>query len=304
MLDVLSRRLPGEGVARATIPAPALVLCSIVSVQLGAALTKGLFATVGPAGAVFLRTAFGALILLVLWRPRFGASTTAGRITVVAFGLNLAVMSLSFYTALERLPLSATVTLGFVGPLGVALLGSRRALDLLWGGLAVAGIVLLGPLDGHLDPVGVAWALLAGVLWGCSIPLNARTGRLYPGVSGLAIAMGIAALCTAPFGIASGGLRFLDARVLIFGLAVALLSSALPFALELSALRRLPTRTFGILLSLEPVAAAIVGAVALGEGLAPRIILAIALIVVASIGATMAARPKKSEANPASVPSA
>ena len=295
MLGLRSRSAERSNPLLATIPAPAQVLLAIISVQLGAALTKGLFAAVGPAGAVFLRAAFGALVLLAFWRPRLAGHTLADRATVVAFGLALAGMNLAFYLALERLPLGAAVTLEFVGPLGVALLGSRRALDLLWGLLAAGGIILLGPLDGSLDPRGVAWALLAGALWGAYIPLSARTGRAFPGVSGLALAMGVAALLVAPFGLAVGGLRLLDARILLFGLGVALLSSALPYTLELAALRRLPARTFGILLSLEPAAAALIGAVALGETLSPRALLAIGLVVAASFGATMGAqRPKGS----------
>lgn len=298
MIGVWSRYIAGHGMGRAAIPAPALVLLSIVSVQVGAALTKVLFAAVGPAGAVFLRTAFGALILLLFWRPRFAGQRSAGFGTIIAFGLALAGMNLAFYAALERLPLGAAVTLEFIGPLGVALLASRRPIDFLWGLFAVVGIVLLGPLDGHLDPRGVAFALLAGVLWGLYIPLSARTGRIYPGVSGLTLAMGAAALFSAPLGLVAGGAHFLDARVLLFGLGVAFLSSALPYALELSALRRLPARTFGILLSLEPAAAAIVGAVALGESLTPRAFLAIGMVITASIGATLGTRQDKTETMP------
>ena len=284
------RRGPRAGALVDAIPVPAQVLLAIVSVQLGAALTKGLFAAVGPAGAVLLRVAFGALILLALSRPRLRGHAPAELTTILAFGLVLTGMNLAFYTALARLPLGAAVTLEFVGPLGVALLGSRRALDLVWGLLAAGGIVLLGPLGGDLDPRGVAWALLAGALWGGYIPLSARTGRSFPGGSGLALAMGVAALVAAPFGLAAGGGPFLDARVLLFGLGVALLSSALPYTLELAALRRLPARTFGILLSLEPAVAALVGALALGEGLAPRALLAIGLVITASVGATLGVR--------------
>lgn len=290
MAGLWSRIADRGTVSLLAVPAPAQVLLSIVSVQLGAALTKGLFAAVGPAGAVFLRAAFGALLLLIFWRPRRVRHSSAERAMVVAFGLALAGMNLAFYLALERLPLGAAVTLEFVGPLGVALLGSRRAVDLVWGALAAGGIVLLGPLDGSLDPLGVAWALLAGALWGAYIPLSARTGRAFPGVSGLALAMGVAAVLVAPFGLAAGGFRLLDPTILLFGLGVAFLSSALPYTLELAVLRRLPARTFGILLSLEPAAAAVVGAVALGEVLSPRALLAIALVIIASVGATLGAR--------------
>lgn len=225
----------GAGVI-AVVPPPAQALLGIVSAQLGAALTKGLFAAVGPAGAVFLRAALGAQLLVALWRPRLRGQVPAARATVLAF-----------YAALERLPLGAAVTLDFVGPLGVALLGSRRPLDLLWGELAVAGIVLLGPLGGGLDPRGVALALLAGARWGASIPLSARTGRAFPGVSGLALAPSVAAVLTAPFGLAAGGARLLDPRVPLFGLGVAVLSAVLPYALEMNALRRMPAaRAIGL----------------------------------------------------------
>jgi inner membrane transporter RhtA len=290
-------RLPQRGsrlVAQfGTVPAPAQVLLAIISVQVGAALTKGLFAAVGPAGAVFLRAAFGALMLLALSRPQFRGHTPAARATIVAFGLTLAGMNLAFYAALERLPLGAAVTLEFVGPLGVALLSSRRALDIVWGLLAAGGIILLGPLGGNLDPRGVAWALLAGALWGAYIPLSARTGRTFSGGSGLALAMGVAAIVVAPFGLAAGGTNFLDGRILLFGVGVAFLSSALPYTLELAALRRLPARTFGVLLSLEPAAAAFVGALALGEKLTTSALIAIGLVLAASIGATLSARRDK-----------
>ncbi len=289
-LQVLTKRGARADVLFAAVPPPAQVLLSIVSVQLGAVLTKGLFGAVGPAGAVLLRSACAALLLLLFWRPRVRGQARADQATVLAFGLVLAGMSLTFYAALERLPLGVAVTLSFAGPLGVALLGSRRPLDLLWGGLAIAGIVLLGPLGGGLDPRGVALALLAGGLWGAYIPLSARTGRAFPGGSGLALAMGVAAMLTLPFGLAAGGARLLDLQVLLVGAGVALLSSVLPFSLEMAALRQLPARTFGILLSLEPAVAVLIGALALGEGLAPRALLAISLVILASVGATLSVR--------------
>jgi inner membrane transporter RhtA len=292
-LEILPQRSSRLSTQSWTVPAPAQVLLAIASVQIGAALTKGLFAAVGPAGAVFLRAAFGALMLMALSRPRFRGHAPAAWVTIVAFGLALAGMNLAFYAALERLPLGAAVTLEFVGPLGVALLSSRRALDIVWGLLAAGGIILLGPLGGDLDPRGVAWALLAGALWGAYIPLSARIGRTFAGGSGLALAMGVAAVLVAPFGLASGGTHFLDSRILVFGVGVAFLSSALPYTLELAALRRLPARTFGVLLSLEPAAAALVGALALGEGLTPSALIAIGLVLLASIGATLSARRDK-----------
>jgi inner membrane transporter RhtA len=271
--------------------AAAMVLGSILSVQCGSALATTLFDEVGPGGAVFLRTAFGALVLLGL----AGRSVRPPRGTelrdVVLFGVALAGMNLSFYAALDRLPLGVAVTLEFVGPLGVAVFGSRRGRDLIWALLAAAGIALLsdGLGGAGLDATGALLALLAGGFWAAYILLSARVGISYPGLGGLAMAMAISAVLVAPFGIAQGEGELLTPSVLAVGLAVGIFSSAIPYALELEALRRLPNAVFGVLMSLEPGVAAVVGFVALSQAVSPVEAVAIGLVVAASAGALRSA---------------
>ena len=272
------------------MPPTGLVLFSIFSVQLGAAIAKGLFDSLGPGGTVFLRIAFAAIVVLALWRPRLRGYTGREYALAALFGLTLAGMNLSIYMAFDRIPLGIAVTLEFVGPLSISILGSRRVLDLLWAVLAAAGILLLAPLgllgDTDLDPVGVAFALVAGCLWACYILLSARTGRAFPGMTGLAIALVAGTAALLPVGIASAGTSMLHPGLLLAGFAVALLSSAIPYSLELQALRRLPAQVFGVLMSLEPAVAALVGFVVLGEQLGPRSLAAMALVTLAAAGAS------------------
>jgi inner membrane transporter RhtA len=276
--------------ATGAAPPTGLVLLSIFSVQLGAAIAKGLFDQLGPAGTVFLRVGFAALVLLLLWRPPLGGHARGGYLVAVLFGLTLAAMNFSLYGALDRIPLGVAVTLEFVGPLGVAVAGSRRVLDLLWVVLAASGIVLLAPLDvlggTELDPVGVALALLAGCLWAAYILLSARTGSIFPGGTGLVIALGVGTVALVPVGIAGGGTALLDPKLLLTGFAVAMLSSAIPYSFELEALRKLPARVFGVLMSLEPAVAALVGFVVLGERLGMRVLAAVLLVTIAAVGAS------------------
>src|SRR5215208_5839809 len=246
-------------------PPTALVLFSIVSVQLGAAVAKSLFDSLGPGGTVFLRIAFAALVLFLLVRPKLGGHDRVGYLVAGLFGLALAGMNFSIYLAFDRIPLGVAVTLEFVGPLGVAVAGSRRVLDLLCG--------VLGGMD--LDPVGVAFALLAGCLWACYILLSARTGSAFPGGTGLVIALCVGTLVLFPFGIAGAGYALLDPKLLLAGFGVAMLSSAIPYSLELEALRKLPARIFGVLMSLEPAVAALAGLVVLGERLEMRAVAAV-----------------------------
>ena len=272
-------------------PPTALVLLSIISVQLGAAIAKSLFDSLGPGGTVFLRIAFAALVLSVLVRPKLGGHDRAGYLVAGLFGLVLAGMNFSIYLAIDRIPLGVAVTLEFVGPLGVAVAGSRRMLDLLWVVLAAAGILLLAPLGvlgrTDLDPVGVAFALLAGCLWASYILLSARTGSAFPGGTGLVIALCVGTLVLSPFGIAGAGYALLDPRLLLTGFGVAMLSSAIPFSLELEALRKIPARVFGVLMSLEPAVAALAGLVVLGERLEMRAVAAIVFVTVAASGASL-----------------
>ena len=205
---------------------------------------------------------------------------------VALFGVTLAAMNFTFYEAIQRLPLGIAVTFEFAGPLAVAIFGSRRRRDLIWAGLAGLGIVLLsGDFGGApIDLLGAVLALVAGGFWACYILLSARVGGRSEGLGGLAAAMGISALLLSPVGIAEGGSELLSVGVLAVGLAVGILSSAFPYALEIEA-RRLPNAVFGVLMSLEPAVAALVGFVALGQGLVWSEAIAIALVVAASAGA-------------------
>ncbi|MGZ4423808.1 MAG: EamA family transporter [Gaiellaceae bacterium] len=273
------------------MPPIALVFTAMISLQVGAAVAKTLFDQVGPAGVVMLRLVFGATAIGLLWRPRIRVRSRHDLLLIGAFAATLACMNLAFYGAIERIPLGIAVTLEFVGPLAVAILGSRRLLDFVWIGLSAAGIVLLaGADDGSIHLVGVMLALLAGAFWASYILLGARFGRTYPGPSGLAVAMSLAALLVAPAGIASGGNALLSGRVLFIGAAIGVLSSAIPWSLEIEALRRLPTHTFGVLMSLEPALAALAGLAILGQHLGPTELVAIMLVVVACAGVSWTGR--------------
>lgn len=264
---------------------------AVASVQLGAAVATTLFDELGPAGTVLLRTGFAAVALLLLWRPHVRGKTPVQLRDAVLYGLALAGMNLSFYGALDRIPLGIAVTLEFTGPFAVAVAGSRRASDLVWVALAAAGIVLLSPgVHGSLDVTGALLALLAGAFWATYIVLAARVGRAFSGGQGLTLAMVVATLVLLPSGIVAGGSNLGDPGLLASGLAVALLSSAIPYSLELEALRRLPKGTFGVLMSMEPAVAALVGLVALGQDLSAEEVVAIGLVVAASAGALSAAR--------------
>jgi inner membrane transporter RhtA len=279
-------------VSRGGVPvAVGLVVVAVTSLQFGAGFAATLFDDLGPGGAAFLRLAVAAVVLIVAWRPRVRGRSRADLATVAAFGVTLGVMNVAIYESFARIPLGIAVTIEFVGPLGVAVAGSRRALDGVWVVLAGAGIVLLADSGtaGGLDALGVAFALLAGVAWAAYIGLSQRTGRIFPGASGLAVAMAVGAVLAAPLGIAQAGGALLHPGLLAAGAAVALASSVLPYSLEMEALRRLPARVFGILMSLEPAVAALAGLIVLGQDLSGREWLAIGLVVAASAGATAGA---------------
>jgi inner membrane transporter RhtA len=272
------------------VPPTLLVLASIASVQFGAAFAKTLFDELGPGGTVFVRTLVAAIVLAMIWRPRLAGHDRRDLGLALVFGLVLAAMNFCFYSSIERIPLGIAVTFEFVGPLGVAVFGSRRPLDLLWVVLAAAGILLLSDLgSGGLDRLGVALALFAGVLWAAYILLSARMGQAFPGGAGLALAMVVATVPLAPVGIADGGSQLLVPEILLAGVAVGLLGSAIPYALELEALRSMPVGVFGVLMSLEPAVAALAGFLVLDEGLVTREVAAIALVVAASAGAARGA---------------
>ncbi len=262
------------------------MLVAVSSVQLGAAFAKSLFDEAGVGGTVFMRILFAALVLAVFWRPVVAGRSRADWWLIVPFGFTLAAMNLCIYLAIDRIPLGIAVTFEFVGPLGVAIATSRRALDLLWVALAALGIVLLSDFGmADLDALGVAFALLAGALWAAYILLSARIGRRLPGGQGLALALLVGSAMLAPVGVADGGTDLLAPGVLAAGLAVAVLSSAIPYTLEMEALRRMPAGVFGVLMSMEPAVAALAGFVLLDEGLAAQELVAILLVVAASAGA-------------------
>jgi inner membrane transporter RhtA len=212
-------------------------------------------------------------------------------LVAVAFGLVLAGMNLSFYHAIHRIPLGVAVTIEFIGPLAVALTGSRRLIDLLWVGLAAGGILALARGQAHgLDLLGALLALLAGCLWGAYILLNARIGRTFERGTGLALAMLIATLAVLPAGLIEGGSHLFGLRALALGSAVGMLSSAIPYSFENEALRRIAPSVFGVLMSLEPAMAALAGLIVLGQGLGARSVIGIALVVCASVGASRRSR--------------
>ena len=280
------------GRALGSVPPTVLVLGGIFSAQLGSALAKHLFGAVGSFGAVALRLFFASAVLLLFWRPSLRLDRTTW-LVVIGYGVVLGSMNLCFYQSLARIPLGIAVTTEFLGPLAVALAGSRRWLDALWAVLAGSGVILLTEGGGELDLVGVLFALAAGTFWGLYILMGAALGRHTTEGDGLAIGMAIAALMTVPFGVAESGTAVLRPWVLLLGLGVALLSSVLPYSLDLEALRKIPPRVFGILMSLEPAVAAGIGLVVLGESLGWSQWLAVLCVVVASVGATRGAQSEK-----------
>jgi inner membrane transporter RhtA len=271
------------------------VVFGIASTQAGAAVAKTLFDDLGPAATAFLRVALAAILLMAIWRPRIAGRSRSDLALAASFGLALAAMNLTFYEAIDRIPLGIAVTIEFAGPLAVAIAGSRRALDVLWVVFAATGILLLARGGGDVQTAGVLLALLAGVFWAAYILLSARAGRAFPGGSGLALAMVVGGAALVPIGVAGGGAHLLDPGLLAAGAGVALLSSAIPYSLELEALRRLPARVFGILMSLEPAMAALAGFLILGEGLRARDLIAIALVATACAGASITAAVKPAQ---------
>jgi inner membrane transporter RhtA len=264
-----------------------MVLLSALSLQFGAAVAVILLGRVGPLGAVALRLSIAAVLLVGVVRPRVTHRDRADWAVGVAFGLTLGLMNLCFYEAAARLPLGAAVTLEFLGPLGLAVVTSRRARDLAWVALAGLGVILLseGGFE-RLDAVGVAFALGAGGCWAGYILLGSRASRRFPGAEGLAVALVVATVAIAPPAALVAGPALVEPGILLLGVGVALLSSAIPYTLELAALRRVSPGTFGVLMSLEPAVAALAGFLVLGQQLTPWQLLAVGLVVVASAGAT------------------
>ena len=273
------------------IPAVWLVISGIVSVQFGAAIAKDLFTVIPPTAMVWLRLITSAIVLLIMARPRLTGHSGRDWLIVLGFGVSLMTMNWAIYQSFARIPLGIAVTIEFLGPLTVAVIGSRRLTDLIWVLLAGAGVALLGVSKTTLTLAGVAFALLAAIGWACYILLSAQTGRRWPGLTGLAIASVVGAIALAPPAVVEAGSRLLDLTVLTLGLAVGMLSSVIPYSFELMALRRIPPRVFSILMSLEPAAAALAAMIVLGEFLTVTQWLAMACVVIASIGATRTSQP-------------
>lgn len=263
-----------------------LVLGGILSVQFGASIAKTLFDEVSPTTIVWLRLATSTVVLLAIARPRLRGRSREDWLVVLGFGVCLGVMNWAIYQAFARIPLGIAVTLEFVGPLTLAVLGSRRRRDLVWVVLAGLGVVLLGLQPGDLTWAGVGFSLLAGAMWAGYILLSARTGARWQGVDGLAVASLVAVLLLSPLTLGRYGEQLLDVRILVVGALVGLLSSVIPYSFELVALRSLSPATFSILMSLEPAAAALAALLVVGELLGPVQLLAMACVVAASIGAT------------------
>jgi inner membrane transporter RhtA len=281
-----------------TLPLPAagrasgigLALASMTTIQLGAALSEPLFDRVGAAGLVALRLLLAALILWPFARPRVRGRSRGDLGAAIALGVCSGLLTLAFFEAIARIPLGVAVTIEFLGPLGVALAGSRHARDVAWVVLAGAGVALLTLGEGageSLDPIGVALAGVAALCWGAYILLTKRVGARWAGLEGLSVSLGVAALVTLPVGVAAGGGELLAPEVLLAGIGLALLVPLLPYMFELIALRRLPTALFGVIMSLEPAIAALLGLLILDQRLALSGVAAIALVVVASAGATL-----------------
>lgn len=276
-------------------PIPAVML-SIISVQCGAAIAKGLFPELGAAATASLRIGISAVILLIAFRPNFRTITTQQWKSVIPYGLSLGAMNMIFYLAIERIPIGLGVALEFVGPLLVAIFGSKRPIDFIWVFIAAAGIALIAPWTNNgLDLIGVLLALLAGGFWAAYILLGGKISKIMKGGDAVTIGMLAATIFILPFGILSGGFVNLTPKLLGLGTALALLSSAIPFTLEMKALRQLPARTFSILMSLEPAVASICGLIFLQEYLSFKQTLAVAAVVIASAGSTLTARRVKKQ---------
>ena len=267
------------------------MLLAIVSIQGGAAIAFGLFDEVGFAGAVLLRNLLAIPVALALFRPHLRGGGPAELRLAILFGVALGVMNLAIYAAIDRIPLGIAVTVEFLGPLAVAVFTGRGRLALLWAAMAALGVVALaGPFGGSADLLGIAFAAVAAAGWAAYILLGARVGRAFPGASGLVIGIAVAALLQLIPGVVSGGADLVHPEVLAVGAAVALLSTVIPYAAEIEALRRIPSAPFGVLMSMEPAVAALIGLIALDQGLNAGEVAGIALVVAASAGAVWTAR--------------
>ena len=274
-----------------------LVLIGIASVQLGAGIAKTLFDEVDPETIVWLRLVTSAVVLTLIVRPAVRGRSGSDWVVVLGFGATLGLMNWAIYQSFARIPLGIAVTIEFIGPLALAVIGSRRARDLAWVALAAIGVALLGLEPADLNVAGVLFALLAGAAWAAYILLSAQTGRRWQGLDGLARASVAATLLLTPVVAGTGGGGLDDGRILLLGALVGLLSSVVPYSCEMAALRTLPPSVFSILMSLEPAAAALAGMLVVGEFLTAVQWLAVVCVVIASIGATRS-RPTIAEPVP------
>lgn len=281
----------------------ALVVCSCLSLPFGAAVAAQLFPVLGPWGVTSLRVAIAALLLVAIVRPRPVRWTKAQWLAAVLFGVSLAAMNGFFYAAIDRIPLGPAVAIEFLGPLVLAAVLTRRLADAAWVGVALLGMVLLG-VDGligaePLDPLGVVFILIAAAFWAMYIRMSARVGAIIPGTSGLAVGLVVAAVLLIPVGVPAAVTVAGDLQLLLLAAVTAVLSSVIPYSFELAALRRLPQRVFGVLLSLEPAFATLAGWLILGQSATPLRMLAIALVVAASVGTTLGVRRQRRRADAA-----
>ena len=292
---------PGAGLLAATtrtlgaIPPHGLIVLAILSIQVGAALAIQLFDSLGPGGTVALRVTLSAILLWLAWRPALDANLRRHLGLILLYGLTLAGMNLLFYLSIDRIPLGIAVAIEFTGPLAVAVATSRRLRDFLWIGLAVVGVLLLAPdIGSDLDPLGVLYAALAGVGWGGFVLLSVRVGKAFKAGDGLALGMAVAAIALLPFSLPTVPTLVADPLLLAAALGIAILSTAIPFSLEFEALKRIPPRVYGVLITLEPAIAMAVGLVLLGEVLGPRALAAVACVTAAALGISLANRGRGS----------
>jgi len=280
--------------SRINIPPIPAVLLSIISVQCGAAIAKGLFPEIGAAATASLRIGLSAIILLIAFRPNLFKLNAKQWKYVSLYGISLGAMNMVFYMAIERIPIGLGVTLEFVGPLVLAIFSSKRAIDFIWVVLAATGIALIAPWTSNgLNVTGVLLALLAGGFWAAYIILGGRISKIMKGGEAVAVGMLFATILILPFGFSGGGLSNLNPKLLGLGAALALLSSAIPFTLEIKALKQLPARTFSILMSLEPAMASLAAFVFLQEYLSFTECIAVACVVIASAGSSLTTRRAK-----------
>jgi inner membrane transporter RhtA len=265
------------------IPPWLLVVIAIVSVQLGAGMAKSLFPVAQPTGVILLRTSLAAMMFWLVWRPNLRGHSRRSWFLVICYGINLAAMMLSFYLAIDLIPLGVSVAIAFMGPLTVAVIGSRRPVDFVWVVVAAVGILLLSPITNEaLDPLGVGLAVFSAFMWGTYIYLSRMVGKSFKGTDGLTISMTIAAIISLPTGLSGAVSTLIRPDLLLLTLAVAFFSSTVPFFLEFTAAQHLKPRVFSMLLSLEPVIATVVGTLFLAQNLKIQEIIGIALVTIAA----------------------